>query len=397
MPKETRSSSVRGRVRKDGTPIEPAAKRSRVQLDVLGIRAAQLHYARGLPHEEVLQVMRTEGHPVRSARDVSVLINQARSRGVIQLSLRVYGPTAAVDPELSRRLADKANLPDAVVAATGKLGSDKHERSVKASDEIHSILGRLAVRPFLRALRPGDRVGVGSGRGVGFTIDTIRLEQPILESYSNCQVLSLVGGMTRVPWSGSPENLDADNNAGKLGATLGGANVNWANVTTVQLPTFLSSERDRIVRAEAPHLMGNPSGPPFLDVCLLGLGVLSSEHHLLRGSEPQPRAVHSELAGLRDEVIPYCPAPVIDVCERFWPGQVDDERRSRVEELVGRLNDRVVSAPAEELSRVRERIFVAGTAQKYQAVKACLIAPGVVRPTVLVTDEATARRLLKEL
>ncbi len=390
----------------DKDPREsPGPKRKRSELDRLGIKAARLHYVDGKTLADTHGAMRADGDDVRGPRDVSILLSKARGRGLVKLSLRVYGPTAEVDPDLSSALADRANLPLAIVAATGDLaGAEEHlstdpavqKKVLDESDLLHLILGRVAANAFLSALRPGDRIGVGSGRGVGFTVDALSLALRN-NAYRECSIVSLVGGMTRVPWAGYPENLDADNNAGKLAAVLGGDQVDWSRLTTVQLPTFLSSERDLIVKTEAPHLLDVPLNRPFLDICLIGLGVLNNQHHLIRGKHPEVKAISPQLKLLRERVLPSCPGAVIDICESFWAGDVTDELAPSVELAVRTLNSHVVSAAPEKLARVRERLLVAGTAQKYQALKQCLLDRTVVRPTILVTDECSARRVLREL
>jgi len=64
---------------------------------------------------------------------------------------------------------------------------------------------------------------------------------------------------------------------------------------------------------------------------------------------------------------------------------------------VARLNDRVVSVAPAILARARERVLVAGGHYKFAAVLASLTAVPAMRPTTLVTDESTARRLLDVL
>jgi len=89
---------------------------------------------------------------------------------------------------------------------------------------------------------------------------------------------------------------------------------------------------------------------------------------------------------------------VIDVCEHYLVSDdVPTALRPVVEGVVERLNDRVVAVAPGILARTRERVLVAGGRYKLPAVLATLTAVPAMRPTTLVTDEWTARRLLEVL
>ena len=194
--------------------------------------------------------------------------------------------------------------------------------------------------------------------------------------------------------------VDADHNAEGLARHLRAGPDDWGHVTAVHLPIFVPSERDAVLGIVAPHLLDPPpSGPPLdLDIALYGCGVLSPGHHAVAFRSRATDAVQDELDVLARQVWPDIPAAVIDVCEHYLVGDdVPAALRPVVEGVVARLNERVVAVAPAILARARERILVAGGRYKFPAVLATLTVVPAMRPTTLVTDEATARRLLDVL
>ena len=223
-------------------------KRSLAELDQLARRVAQLFYEDQLTFTQIKkQLVEGEERDVRGERDVRLLLNRARDaqRQLVKVKAEAASATAPpIDEELSQRLADAFHIPVAIVARTGTLGTGSTGKQANwDNDELHRQLGAVAARHFLAVLRDDDLVGVGAGRGTGFTIDALR---PLVSKEAdvdpagqlrrglrNLHIYSLIGSANVVQaWGGSPENLEADNNAGKLASIL---LVDMANVTPVGL------------------------------------------------------------------------------------------------------------------------------------------------------------------
>jgi DNA-binding transcriptional regulator LsrR (DeoR family) len=257
--------------------------------------------------------------------------------------------------------------------------------------DLHQRLGDLAAR-FLweSSLRPGDRIGVGPGRGVGCTVHELSPLVPERVPYAGYHIFALTGCTVGSRFPHRPEIQDADHNAEGMARNLRAGEDDWSRVTPVHLPVFLPAERDLL---DPP-----PAGPPLeLDIAVYGCGVLSHGHHLVSCRSRATESVHGELDRLARDVWPHAPAAVIDICEHYLVGDVPAELRPLVQEIVDRLNERVVSVAPSILARTRERVLVAGGRYKFPAILAALTAVPAMQPTTLVTDEWTARRLLEVL
>ncbi|MGH9278132.1 MAG: sugar-binding domain-containing protein [Acidimicrobiales bacterium] len=369
-------------------------KRSHEERDAIGVLAAKLYYEEGRSLEDVAERLRARGFDVRSARDVGLAIRRAIDNQLCKVRVDVFAELTPL-VELSAELAKAAGIRRALVGATGT------DTSTVSDDTIHERLGDLAAR-FLwqSSLRPGDRIGVGPGRGVGCTVHELSPLVPEQLPYAGYRIFALTGGTTSSPSTGWGDIVDADHNAENLARQLRARPDDWEHVVPVHLPIFVPADRDGVLGIVAPHLLDPPpSGPPLdLDIAVYGCGVLSPTHHLVAFPSRATESIHAELERLARDVWPQAPMAVIDVCEHYLVGpDVPEALRPVVEDIVGRLNDRVVSAAPTILARARERILVAGGRTKFTAVLATLTAIPSMRPTTLVTDEWTARRLLETL
>ena len=368
-------------------------KRTNQERDAIGVLAAKLYYEEGRSLEEVQAVLSDRGFDVRSARDVSLAIRRAIDNQLCRVRVDVYAEASALSG-LSDELARAAGIRRALVAATA--GDDN-----LSDGDLHARLGDLAAR-FLwdSSLRPGDRIGVGPGRGVGCTVHELSPLVPDSLPYAGYRIFALTGGTTSSPSPGWADIVDADHNAEGLARNLRAGPEDWAGVTPVHLPIFVPADRDGVLAIVAPHLLDPPpSGPPLdLDIAVFGCGVLSPGHHVVAFRSRSTEAVQAELDVLARDVWPQAPAAVIDICEHYLVGDdVPASVRPIVEEAVSRLNERVVAVAPSILARARERVLVAGGRYKFPAVLAALVSAPALRPTTLVTDEWTARRLLEVL
>ena len=371
-------------------------KRSTEERDAIGVLAAKLYYEQGRSLEEVQARLVDRGFDVRSARDVGLAIRRAIDNQLCKVRVEVFAEASALSG-MSEELARAAGIRRALVAATG---ADAEAGGLSDGD-LHRRLGDLAAR-FLwdSSLRPGDRIGVGPGRGVACTVHELSPLVPERLPYPGYRIYALTGGTTGAPSPEWEDIVDADHNVEGLARHLNASAEDWTYVTPVHLPIFVPAERDAVLAIVAPHLLDPPpAGPPLdLDIALYGCGVLSQEHHVVAFRSRSTEAVQADLDRLAREVWPDAPAAVLDVCDHFLVGpDLPPALRPVVEEVVQRLNDRVVTVASSILGRARERVLVAGGRLKFAAILATLTSVPDMRPTTLVTDERTARRLLDVL
>ena len=368
-------------------------KRSQEERDAIGVLAAKLNYEDGLSLEEVLVRLQERGFDVRSPRDVGIAIRRAIDNQLCRVRVDVFADASALSG-LSDELSRATGIRRALVASTA---SDAN----LSDGDLHRRLGDLAAR-FLwdSSLRPGDRIGVGPGRGVGCTVHELSPLVPERLPYAGYRIYALTGGTTGSPSPDWADIVDADHNAEGLARNLRAGAADWANVTPVHLPIFVPAERDPVLAIVAPHLLDPPpSGASLdLDIAVYGCGVLAPGHHVVTFRSHSTEPVQAELDVLAREVWPQAPSAVIDVCEHYLVAEdVPAALRPTVEAVVRRMNDRVVAVSPGILARARERVLVAGGRYKFPAVLATLTAVPAMRPTTLVTDEWTARRLLEVL
>ena len=404
------TSSVTGR--EGPTSERDSRKRDKAYLDDLAVEVARLFYEQGLSAEAIYADLARRRYDVRSARDVRLLLERARPL----ISVRVTRADTPVQTNelLAEELVRNTSLRSAIVAKCNGLATDAdlflsdrpedQERAAREGDDLHRCLGVVAADYLWRIIGDGDRIGVGPGRGTGFTVDAlVKLASHRPRRFKKkLHVLSLTGGIVRQSLSPRERtsSLDSDQLTQRLAEAL------QAEVSFVELPLFLEPQRvgltkDDIVAATwARYLLeGDPARPPT--VALFGINTLNERHYLLQRRDtaqlrPETRIIEPELDRLR-EVLPQCPQAVLDVCVRFIVGVVNESCRKSAEEIVEGLNSKVVSIAFAKLDKAEQKIVVAGGADKYPAILSLLTDPLEIHATTLVTDDATAGRLVREI
>jgi DNA-binding transcriptional regulator LsrR (DeoR family) len=375
-------------------------KRSPAELDNLAREAAKLLYEKGLSPGQVCKRL-----GLRDTRDVRMLIKRARDRRLVVVRVEPVDAIPTVDRPLGDELASVTGIATTlVVKTTFPLGSDQEQSTDSQAaqfvkdDDLHSQIAKRAAWHLWRCLRDRDVIGVGSGRGVGFTIQALKnICSTQNRRISDVEIFSLCGGRLFRPMWRMERSPDADHSAMELGTLLQVTN-NCINL--VQLPLVLDQAREIMARV-APYLLEDTPEPPSLDIAIFGLGVLSKQDHYLL-SHPTTQPIQQELAHLKEHVLPLCPSAVVDVCSRFWvwSGALPLELERKAKEIVETLNGKMVAIAPTKLNRAREKILVAGGSQKYEGLLAFLREGEDqigVRVTTLVTDEETARKLVHDL
>lgn len=394
------------------------AKRTRRELDDLAVKAARLAFEDGLKTSEIAVRLRNEGHDVNDARDVHRLLLRARDERLVRVRVERVSGEVPTDEALGDRLSEIVGVRDVLVVsreASSDEGYGSTDAAVRAnafleSDRLHDQLAKVAAHHLWGSLRDGDAIAVGDGRATNSIAEALgEITQSDPRRFVGLSVYSLAGSGHVWAWAEKGGViLDADNVANNFATVLG---VKATDIHLVRLPVALGESQKDLILTAAPHLIGGvqPGGStdfwrPF-DVAIFGLGVLNTGHHLLLYEGPWTDAIRVEIADvkrlnneLREKGLPA--SAIAGICNQFF--SICDDRfpveiRQRVQNIVERLNSKTVSVGLPRLSRSRHRILVAGGLQKYPGLKALMIenSPGL-RPTVLVTDEITARSLIQD-
>jgi DNA-binding transcriptional regulator LsrR (DeoR family) len=262
----------------------------------------------------------------------------------------------------------------------GNAQSTEVQAAYKAADDLHRALGQAcASQVLVHQLRRGIRVGVTSGRGVAYTVDSL-VDNPWAGGFEGVNVVSLCSGAKVGSWRGKDRrSLDADENAFALAVALG-------------------------VPEQHVTLMGDASGDGDVqwdfvgpNLILAGLGCLNTGHHLLR-----PRARLGKMAEPLSRIERYqarepeLKFAVAEIGHRLFP--VHDGLPGYLLEAIEDVNSLVRAAPPHVFENAEVVMLVAGGAQKLdplvRLVTGHTSAPIELRNLILVTDAWTAQQLL---
>ena len=381
-------------------------KRTYRELDELAIAAATLHHERGLSHTGVAEELIRGGKDVRGDRDVRVLLQRAEDRSLVRIHVVPQASEPEVDKALGEQLATLLGVRKALAVVTdlaadesyASTDSDRRARSLRESNELHSLLGAAAADFLWGILRETDRIAVGGGRGPAHTVAALGRDVP--DGYvGKHEVLSLSGTrMSRKRASGveSP-GAEADHIALNLATLIISGDLHGNNVMLCRLPGFMEGgDREKLMKRFSPHLQHATSKPLEADIALFGAGVVDLGHELVMAPDPQNDEIKAELTDLQGLIEKGCPAPVVNFCDIFYPAPDLPKRHvAVVNRIVEGLNRRVVTVEPHKLNEVPEKILVAGGKQKLPLFR-LLADPAFddLRLTTLITDTSTARALV---
>ena len=371
-------------------------KRKPSDKDALAIEAARLHFEDELEHPEVATRLGI------NAGEVAGLLRRARRKGLI--ALRVENPTVPrIDTMAGRMLETASGVRRVVAVRTTPNGS---RLPTTAGDDpptspdraLHGQLAAGAAQFLWDTIRDRDYIAVGAGRAVRFTIDALGVQATSRpRSFVGLDILSLTGtpAVRR-----DPHDLDSDAIASELGHVL---DVDWGRIRRVNVPYVSKNVRSALRLAGSLLMDPDWRRDRVPDVAVVGLGVLDSRHHLLASSRTDQMLapVRATLDRLENEVLPACSTAIMDVYDTFWvrDGALEPELAVIARQLVADLNSKIVAVPRLKLNHTREKVVVAGGEVKYPGILAYLRQCDDIglRPTVLVTDAATATRLVNDL
>ena len=301
------------------------------------IRAAWLYFIEGMTQAEVAAKLGV------NRIMITRLLSEARRRG--EVIIRIESPIADLI-ELQNRLEDRFGLGRAIVAPC----EDE-------SDDPTTVIASAAGAYVSEMMRPNMTVGVGWGR-------TLHTMLPFVEgrSLEGVRVVSLLGGIAQArrfnPAEFAWQFAEMFNAEGYL----------------ISAPAIVDSMNTKHALLEHCGLDQILQMAEACDVALLSCGGISS----LTTSYRLGHVSEAERLSMIDA------GAVGDVLYNFR-----DAKGMTVDHPV---NDRSISLSMERLKRVPEKVLISGGPEKTEIMLATL---NSVRPSVLITDENTAVRLLE--
>ncbi len=276
----------------------------------------------------------------------------------------------------------------------GSAASAATQTAHSASDALHGALGEVAADLLINLLNPHMVVGLASGRGVGFAIarleEVARRTPAWFTGYKALRVVSLCGGTRVGRWGPSTgRDFDADGNAYYLGEIL---KVPLAN--RVYMHGWISHTSE-----PRPEIMAT------LDLALVGLGVLNTQHHFFRhNAEVQLGAMAKPLGEIRacQRANADLLDSVADIGHRLFALGPREDLPDELLGAIDQINGVIRAVPAETIRSARQTILIAGGAQKAGGLLklitgGCPDAPVNLGTVTLVTDAWTAGELLSRL
>lgn len=381
--------------------MPPLTDRERAQIAL--DRFAPL--ARGEGLEPVKRLAKKYG---RAEAVISRAVGKAFETGLVEIrSLEPPLEDAPRVPQLERELLSGfAQLQKAVVIDEPD-GAPRERSEALRGDRVHRRLGQAAAALLADGalLRRGDVIGLGSGRGVYYTVDAMR-RFPHLQ-IEDVTLMSLTGAA--FPEAHSEHLnvlLDADIHVALLAMRF----THPVLLRTISHPIAHDNEpevRRRTWLDPAEYEKRLPTH------ALVGVGVLEGSHRFFKavaqggGADPGMLAPIfeplQELVRLADAVRstepPYC--PVADVCNRLFfvapPARhaVTTSQRLRIERAIEAVNERLLTIHQDQLEKIENVVLVAGTRRKALAIRR-LLDNRSLKVRILCTDATAAREILAQ-
>lgn len=305
-------------------------------LDRLRSRAVWLYYAEGMKQSEIADILgMTRVSIVR-------LLADARRRNEVRIT--ISSPLAEF-AQAEMELRERYNIGEVILAPV-------HEETADPTQSIAATAGAY----ISSRINDGMSVGVGWGRTLHSTL-------PFIEgrTVENLKVISLLGGISQA------RRFNPAEFAWQFAELFQGEGF------LIPAPALVDSPETRHALLERCGLAAIFEMADKLDLALVSTGGIAQ----LETSYRTGHLSEADRQGLIEHGV------VGDVLYNFIDinGNIVDHP----------VNKRAISAKLGSLRNARERVLLSGGPEKHQAMKAAIRA---LRPTVLITDEFTARELL---
>jgi DNA-binding transcriptional regulator LsrR (DeoR family) len=305
-------------------------------------KVARLYHEAGLRQTEI-----TERLNIHQST-VSRLLRRAEQEGIIRITLNI---PSGLHPELEDALQSAYDLRDTIVVD-----------SIDREGQVARDLGAAAAFYVETTVKPKEVIGISSWSAALLAMVESMHRRPRAADASVVQILGGIG------------NPGAETHATRLTQRL--AELVSGTATLLPAPGAVGSAEARHVMLEDPYVRQATALFRSLTLALVGIGAVEPSKLLAAsGNVFSPR----ELQSLRDR------GAVGDICLRFFDAMGTP--------ITTPLNDRVIAIELADLRRVDRVVGIAGGRRKTEAILGALRGRLI---NVLITDRATAERLVRE-
>jgi deoxyribonucleoside regulator len=284
----------------------------------------------------------------RIARDLGVdpatvsrHLKKARDEGIVRIEIR---RPRRLHVDLGRELAERFGLKRAVVVASADGGSSAVP--LAAADYVSSILTN------------GVHLGLSFGRMLSAMVPSLPAG-----TVANLDISMLLGGFGR-----AMPGIQGHELARSIASLYPNSHIHY-----LQAPLLVDSPEIRAAMLKDGSIQAALRAAAASELALVGIGNLRDDAPLVRyghlSSRDRERLLQAGAVG--------------DVCARYF--------NIRGEPITV-LDDRLIAIEREELRRIPTIVGIAAGPEKYAAILGALRSRYV---TVLVTDETTAREVMK--
>jgi DNA-binding transcriptional regulator LsrR (DeoR family) len=317
-------------------PADAAAQASESKADRLRVRAAWMYFIEQMTQNEIADVL--------GVGRVTVVRMLAEARARNEVRIAIESELAEV-VRLERALERAFGLDQALVAPLSR----------PDADPIPAIAARTGAY-LAEAMRPEMRVGVGWGRTLFATLPFVGAR-----SLTNFKVISLLGGV------GVARRFNPAEFAWRFAQAFQGDGY------LIPTPAVVDSVATKQALVERCGLQEIFRLADDLDAVLVSIGGIASATTFYRGG----------FLSEADRETLVARGAVGDLLFHFF------DRDGRLVDHP--VNDLVMSVEVDRLRRAPLRILTSGGAEKTEAL---LGAMKLIAPTVLITDEESARRMV---
>ena len=306
-------------------------------------KVSKLYYEQELTQQEIADTQ------LLSRSKVSRLLQRAQDAGIVHITVL---PPPGIYTDLEYQLENKFGLREVIVTEATELTSQ---------EAISKEIGLAAADYLHRTLRDGDIIGVSWGTTLNAMVSALRPQET-----QDVHVVQIIGGL------GPPEaEVHATDLCRRMGHAL------RSRLTLLPAPGIMDSQQAKEVILCDSYVQGALDLIPDINVAYIGIGAPTPTSVIMRDGSIMSQA---ELDDLLNQ------GAVGDIALRFFDADGQP--------IHSELDDRVIGITIEQLKQIERVVGVAGGPEKDAVIRGALLGRLI---DVLVTDHATAMRLLEQI